>query len=670
MCPEQFKLGSVAPDGDAMAPARLRGRDVEVDVIIRKIDGLENGRGAVIIVSGGAGVGKSALIREAEDLARDRGIRVFRGAGDAALQTVPLGPLLEALVVTDDPPVVADALRELSGSPDQRFWLLREFQERLEHAALLWPMVIAIDDIQWADVATLSALRALPRHLASHRILWLFAIRSGELLSAAAAAVTMLEEAGAQNLPLDRVDDSAVADIASDVLGGAPDDALLDALHGVHGNPFLLVELLRGLRDDGMVDVNHGVASLNGTEVPVRFLDTVGEQLERLSHTSHDLLQMASVLGRRFSVEELAAMVEQPPLTLMGTLREAIAVGLIVEDDQRLGFGHDLVREAVDAGLPDPIRRALQRRAIEVMIEHGALPSDVATLVMQVAQPGDHTAIELLRRAAAEVGRVSPAVAAPLSRRALELTPAGDPSRGARVVETLGYLVHAGQAADADNLIAATSEDLIDHVAEGEARVRIGLLMLQYQPSETVEQCRQGLLLPDLPTSLRIQLHSLMSRGFDLLGDVPSAEAPSQEATAESAVTGDPVDEIISLVPRAIIAYAHGNWREALDLAGTAVAEQRRVQMPALRLWRTDAWTALLLIGVARLEEAFALIDAGTRTAQKEGIAANVRVWSSVRCRARFCSGRLDDARCRGRSATRALRRVRGGKARLHQSHR
>jgi DNA-binding CsgD family transcriptional regulator len=645
MGPAKSKPGPVPPDGDASVPVRLRGRDVEVDDIVQKIDGLENGRGAVIIVSGGAGVGKSALIGEAEDLARDRGIRVFRGAGDAALQTVPLGPLLEALVVTDDPPVVADALRELSGSPDQRFWLLRELQERLEHAALLWPMVIAIDDIQWADVATLSALRTLPRHLASHRILWLFAIRSGELLSAAAAAVTRLEEAGALNLPLDRLDDSAVAEIAADVLGGAPNDALLRALHGVHGHPFLLVELLRGLRDDSLVDVNQGVASLNGTEVPVRFLDTVGEQLARLSHTSHDVLQMASVLGRRFSVEELAAMVEQPPVALMGTLREAIAAGLIVEDDRWLGFGHELVREAVDAGLPDAIRRALQRRALEVMIEHGALPGDVATLVMQVAQPGDLSAIELLRRAAAEVGRVSPAVAAPLSRRALDLTPAGDPSRGARVVETLGFLVHAGQAADADNLIAATSEDPIDHVAEGEARVRIGLLMLQYLPSETVEQCRQGLLLPDLPASLRIQLLSLMSRGFYLLGDVASAEAPSQEATALSGVTGDSVDEIISLLPRAIIAYARGDWSNALDLARTALGKQRTAKMPTLRLWRTDAWTALLLIGVARLEEAFALIDAGTRAAQEEGVSANVRVWSMVRCRALFCSGRLDDAR-------------------------
>ena len=163
---------------------RLRGRRLQIETLGVQLDAVGAGVGSVVLITGSAGVGKSALLAEAATMAGDRGIRVFHGSGDVAAQVVPLGPLLDALVVSNDPPVDAAVLRELSRSPDQRFWLLRELQECLEQAALRTPMVITIDDLQWADAATLIALSTLPRRLASHRILWLLAARSGELYAA------------------------------------------------------------------------------------------------------------------------------------------------------------------------------------------------------------------------------------------------------------------------------------------------------------------------------------------------------------------------------------------------------------------------------------------------------------------------------------------------------
>ncbi len=95
-------------------------------------------------------------------------------------QVIPFGPLLEALVSAPDTPVDPAVLRDLSHSPDQRFWLLRELQEALERAALRAPVLISLDDVQWADPATLAALGSLTRQLAAHPILWLIAVRSGE----------------------------------------------------------------------------------------------------------------------------------------------------------------------------------------------------------------------------------------------------------------------------------------------------------------------------------------------------------------------------------------------------------------------------------------------------------------------------------------------------------
>jgi predicted ATPase len=231
-------------------------------------------------------------------MAAEQGIRVFRGAGDAMGQIAPLGPLLEALVSTDEPAVEPTVLRDLSQSPDQRFWLLREMQESLERAAMRVPLLVIVDDVQWADPATLGTL---PRHLLPHRILWILAVRSGELDPAVRAALTRLEAADSMKITLNPLDETAIGLVAGDLLGGTPDAALLKVLGGVGGQPFLLTELLRGLRDEKLIEIADGVARPTDLQMPMRFYASVDGQLARLSAAARNALQVAAVLGSRFS---------------------------------------------------------------------------------------------------------------------------------------------------------------------------------------------------------------------------------------------------------------------------------------------------------------------------------------------------------------------------------
>lgn len=599
-----------------------------------------------MLVTGLAGIGKTALLDATEGMARERGIRVFRGTGDAAAQVIPLGPLLEALVSARDAPVDPAVLRDLSQSPDQRFWLLRELQEALERAALRAPVLISVDDVQWADEATLAALVTLPRQLATHRILWLLAARSGELSTPARAALGRMEATGTLKITLTPLGKSAVAGAAEDLLGGAPDPALLEILAGVRGHPFLVTELLRGMREEKLVEVDDGIARLAGTRIPLRFVDSVNDQLARLSATARDALQMACVLGRRFSADELAGLTGTTPAAILGALREALAAGLVTEDGDRVAFRHDLVREAVDATLPRTVRQSLRRRAIDVMLRHGAPPSDVAELVMDVAQPGDSEATTILRRAAAETGQVSPTVASALSRRALDLIPPGDPGRGPLVAETLAYLVRAGKAAEAVKLITAAAGDLTDPAAEAEARLSLAILSLQYVSADVVEQSQRALGLPGVPTTLQIQLLSFLSLGLDLSGDVNGAEKAVRYAADTARSSSDPANEVVTLLPRAVQALAHGAWRQAIDLISEALARQYAAEgATTVRLWLPDAWKVLILIVLARLDEAFPLIDAGMHAAQRAGMSAHIRIWSMLRCRAMFSAGQLADAR-------------------------
>src|SRR5262249_53192364 len=418
----------------------VRGRTAETAILDDYLADVVRGRGRIVIIDGPVGLGKTTLLDYVERAAHDHGLRVLRGAGDASAQSVPLGALLQALAVRDDPPVDVLVLRGLSGSADQRFWLLREVEERLQRAALIRPMVIAIDDLQWTDAATTIALGSLPPRLTPQPILWVVAVRSGDISASAQATLDRLESGGAVRLTLARLDRAAVTDIASDYLVGAPDPPLFHALDDVEGHPFFLVELLRALVDEGLVSVEDGVARLRDTRIPIGFIGSIDRHLQRLSDETRQMLQMAAVLGNRFSADELAALLDRPLSALFGPIREALPARLIVQHAHLLSSSHALVRDAIEAGLPLALVDSLRRQAIDVRLAQGSAASDVAPLVLAVARPGDARAIDLLRRAAAEIGIVSPAVALPLSRRALDLAPAADPARSSIVVPCVDLL--------------------------------------------------------------------------------------------------------------------------------------------------------------------------------------------------------------------------------------
>jgi DNA-binding CsgD family transcriptional regulator len=615
-----------------------------VDVLRGQLTALGAGRGSVLLVSGPPGAGKTTLLAEAATLAAERSIRVFCGGGDPATRAVPLGAILDALVSAEDPPVDPARLLDLSQSPDQRLWLLRELQDSLERAAHHAPLLIVVDDLQWADAATAGAVVTLSKRLATHPISWLLALRAGELPDAAREAVSRLNAVGAAEIRLGPLDESAVGQVAHDMLGGEPDEALRRVLTRADGQPFLLTELLRGLRDEHLVTVVDGTAKLvTEAGLPRQFVGTVAAQLARLTPPARDAVEMASVLGRSFSLDELAGLLGRPPLELRGEVREAIAAGLLAEDEDedRLRFRHDLVREAVDASLPRAVRRSVRRTAIEVMLRHGSSPADVAQLVLDVAEPGDVASASLLRRAAAQIGRMSPAVALPLARRALDLTRRGDQERGEVVAQAIDLLVQAGRAAEAAQLMASSAGDLADPAAEAQARLSIGMLMTQYAPSTVAGQCEAALRLPGVPPELRVQLLSLQACGLDISGDARAAATPVADAIAEAAATGDPGAEVVTFVPRALLAFAQGDWQGAIRLAGEAVARQHEAK--DLRSWLPETWKSLVLISELRLEEAHAIIEAGTRDA--ENVSKNIRIWSMMRCRARLSAGQLADAR-------------------------
>jgi AAA ATPase domain len=201
-----------------------------------------------VVIEGGPGLGKTWLHQAAWTSAESMTFRSGRGMADPIDSIVELAPLMEALFGSDPPLVDRGALRDVHAMPEQRFWLLRDIEALLDQAALDHPLLICLDDMQWADSGTAAALRLLPRRLARRPVAWLVTTRPGQGSPQLVATLAGLVDSGADLLRLGPLQQDAVAQVVADILQAEPDAELRRQAERVRGNPFLLVEFLRGTR--------------------------------------------------------------------------------------------------------------------------------------------------------------------------------------------------------------------------------------------------------------------------------------------------------------------------------------------------------------------------------------------------------------------------------------
>jgi hypothetical protein len=186
--------------------------------------------------------------------------------------------------------------------------------------------------------------------------------------------------------------------------------------------------------------------------VPRRIQAAVRGTLGRLSAVTRPFLETAAVLGRSFRLEDTAEMLGTSPAALLPAVDEALAAGVLVTAQDALAFRHQLVWQAVSETLPPPVAQALHRQIGEILLARGGSAASAAAHLLSSASRGDAAALAGLDRAAAEVPPSSPAIAADLASRALELTPPGDPELIHRSVAAAEALTVAGRLAAATEL--------------------------------------------------------------------------------------------------------------------------------------------------------------------------------------------------------------------------
>ena len=306
------------------------------------------GTGSALVIGGDAGVGKSRLLREFENRVRRERCLVLRGCCVEYVST-PYEPFIDALTGAHASPLERElrGLSERAVAPEverlRRFRLVEEDLRR--RCAPAGALIIAIEDLQWSDAATLDLWRYLARRLSDAPVLTIGTYRSEEIVRDAVRSAQLARAVrdGIVNLTLEPLSDSEIGSLLRDASGAskpleAPQIARIVELS--EGSPLVAEELLRSALDDGRSEASR---------IPGSVAASIIERLRELTPAEQETLLAAAAIGRDFGAGLLAALTGAPEDAILTALRRARNFQLVVEraDHPSFRFRHAITRETL-----------------------------------------------------------------------------------------------------------------------------------------------------------------------------------------------------------------------------------------------------------------------------------------------------------------------------------
>jgi DNA-binding SARP family transcriptional activator len=339
--------------------APLVGRDPELGALRALLDQADNGTASCALLVGEPGIGKSRLAAELAREARERGFTVLLGRCSPDEGAPPFWPWVSAL---DGLGEELPRIEAAAGDEGARFRAWEEISRLVRDAARGRPVLLVIDDLHWADVSSLGALRVLIDAMTDERLLVVGTRRTHPEPDGPLAD---LGETAARRHAL-RIDlaglgvaDAAV--VAQQVIGTRPSDRVsVDLQARTEGNPFFIVEYARlaGPRGDLR-------SLLDEKDPPTAVQDVLGRRISRLPEETVNALRVAAVIGRRFEAPVLARATGIDEDDLLDVVEPAQAAGLVRDDGiDRYAFGHALIVETLLSGIrPSRLARVHARVA-------------------------------------------------------------------------------------------------------------------------------------------------------------------------------------------------------------------------------------------------------------------------------------------------------------------
>jgi predicted ATPase/tRNA A-37 threonylcarbamoyl transferase component Bud32 len=404
-----FPLGQRDISDVLQLPRRLYGREPQVSALIRSFERAAEGRPSLFLVAGSAGVGKSSLVHEIHRAIARRGGDFIAGKFDQLHQSAPFAAFTQAFrelshqLLTEPPAALAawkakllaalgkngrvmtDLIPELSlvlgPQPEVPNLAPTEAQNRLGlvfqdfvrvFCVPAHPLVLFLDDLQWADPASLLLMRLILTDPASDHLLLIGAYRDREVDRAhpLRSALKALHDEGVSltEIMLDPLDLRSVRALLTEALGGAGEDSskiakLAEQLFDkTHGNPFFLSQLLTTLSREGLLWLDRGTGRWSWeqrqiAEAPIaeNVVEFMASKLQKLSPSTRQVLCLAACIGHAFDLAELSTIAERTPVETADELWPALREGLVVPltADYRLLRGADSSRPPGGERAPD-----------------------------------------------------------------------------------------------------------------------------------------------------------------------------------------------------------------------------------------------------------------------------------------------------------------------------
>jgi tetratricopeptide (TPR) repeat protein len=628
-----------------VAEPTLFGRERPLAVLRAAVDRTLDGQGALVLVSGEPGIGKTALASEAAVEAKRRGALVLSGTcwdADSRPGYWPWVQVLRALqrsvpdMWSRIQDIGGDTLATLLGASsatlsdqDPTFQMCDTISRTLLEAAQLQPVVVVVDDLHWADAASFRVLEFLVRHLALERLLIIATYRDIEVeyddhpLRSALLALTPK----ATPIVLGGLDLEATARLIGQAADRRPDTSVVSELQRTTGgNPFFIQQAAL------LWAANSSIAAITPA---VR--EAIERRLARLESATVDVLLWAAMIGYEFEPDLLAATSEQPCAEIDRQISTAIAARLVVRAATGgFRFAHDLVRQTLTAMLDDENQRRRHAAIVRAMTSAPQRDRDVPA-----AQLADHArlglpyvdgdiAVQLLVASARQASsRLAVEEACLHYSRALELVPPDNAAERLRLCVAFGHEQRRAGQLEAARTTLETALQLARAAAnsEGFAHAALGLHAL----GDSLDAGRETVvLLDDASTWLgaarpddsglraRVAAAASQARTHRLGEDRAYAEQLSSRAVELARESGD--DDALGFC---LLAQHDAIWRPGTSSARIAIADEMAAVAHRTRNRELELQAALLrVVGLLEQGDPRGLhqLEAFTDAAERSGL--------------------------------------------------
>ena len=615
------------------------GRGPELQALEDWLDGVVAGAAGAALLEGEPGIGKTRLAGAVCARATRASFTVMTAGADELDRGRPFGLLGDALGTR------LEALAASVAVPGLEFRLVDQIVEQVEASALRGPVLIVLEDLQWADPGTVVALRALERRLAHLPLALLGTFRPWPRSSELDRLIEAWRNDGALHLVVGPLDQASVLALASSVVGAELGGELERQLGSTGGNPLFVRELLGALVAEGSLEVVDGRAEPTARLLPAPLRVTIQRRVGLLGDRTLSLLRSASVLGVTFSLKDLAVVSGRPAAELTEEVLEARAAGVIEEAGPGLRFRHALIREALYTDLPESARQALHAEAARRLAAAGAPGMLVAEQFSLGASPGDREAVRWLREAARESVFRAPQSAVALLERAVELSERGDPARDELLAELADALVWSRRPRDGEELAAELLLRAATRSTREHARATLVRgLWLDARWGELLEHVDRWLEAGELTGGARGRALADAAMAAVFNRDAARGESMAREALALGESLGDDAIVFQALIALGPVLSRSGRTAEEQAVAERAVAIATRGGNPDPSRFVAHFALALALEGNCRLEEAEAMLNTGMRVGEELGAVWHLPMYQAALAALHCHMGKWDEA--------------------------